>query len=113
MDGLAVPRTSGFVAELMSNFFDGGYSVEEEEVHLLLSKMVDLEEINLEPAALAGVPGPVRLFTTAEGQDYINMKNLQDKMQNATHIDWATGGSKVPVADIKDFYQEGLDVINK
>lgn len=113
MDGLAVPRTSGFVAELMSNFFDGGYSVEEEEVHLLLSKMVDLEEIYLEPAALAGVPGPVRLFTTAEGQDYINMKNLQDKMQNATHIAWATGGSMVPAADMEIFYQEGLAVINK
>lgn len=113
MDGLAVPRTSGFVAELMSNFFDGGYSVEEEEVHLLLSKMVDLEEIYLEPAALAGVPGPVRLFTTTEGQDYINMKNLQDKMQNATHIAWATGGSMVPAADMEIFYQEGLAVINK
>lgn len=113
MDGLAVPRTSGFVAELMSNFFDGGYSVEEEEVQLLLSKMVDLETINLEPAALAGVPGPIRLFTTAEGQDYITMKNLQDKMQNATHIAWATGGSMVPAADMEVFYQEGLAVINK
>lgn len=113
MDGLAVPRTSGFVAELMSNFFDGGYSVEEEEVQLLLSKMVDLETINLEPAALAGVPGPVRLFTTAEGQDYITMKNLQDKMQNATHIAWATGGSMVPAADMEVFYQEGLAVIKK
>lgn len=110
MDGLAVPRTSGFVAELMSNFFDGGYSVEEDEAHHLLSKMVDLETINLEPAALAGVPGPVRMFATTEGQEYIKMKNLQDKMQNATHIAWATGGSMVPAADMEVFYQEGLAV---
>lgn len=41
------------------------------------------------------------------------MKNLQDKMQNATHIAWATGGSMVPAADMEVFYQEGLAVINK
>lgn len=107
LDGLAVPRTSGFVAELMSNFFDGGYSLQEEEANHLLSKMIDLHSIPLEPAALAGLPGPARLFTTQEGQEYLESKGLKEKMNQATHIAWATGGSMVPAAEMAEFYLAG------
>lgn len=107
MDGLAVPRTSGFVAKLMRHFFDGGYTLQEEEANHLLAQMIDLENIPLEPAALAGVPGPARLFTTEEGRQYIEMKGLSDKMAQATHISWATGGSMVPEQDMTNFYNMG------
>ncbi|HFI0464017.1 TPA: D-serine ammonia-lyase [Streptococcus suis] len=107
LDGLAVPRTSGFVAKLMSDFFDGGYSLTEEEAAHHLAKMIDLEAIPLEPAALAGLPGPARIFTTAQGQTYLVNKGLHDKMDNATHIAWATGGSMVPQEEMNVFYQEG------
>lgn len=107
LDGLAVPRTSGFVAELMANFFDGGLTLTEEEASQLLTKMIDLEDIPLEPAALAGVPGPARLFQTEEGRQYLQDKGLVDKMQQATHIAWATGGSMVPKDEMNHFYQQG------
>lgn len=105
MDGLAVPRTSGFVAKLMRHFFDGGYTLQEEEANQLLTKMIDLENIALEPAALAGVPGVARIFDTKEGKTYVATKGLN--MKNATHIAWATGGSMVPEADMAVFYQNG------
>lgn len=111
MDGLAVPRTSGFVAELMHNYFNGGITVSEENQKVLLTKMIDLEGIKLEPAALAGLPGAPFLFGTKEGQDYIKQYNLEDKMKNATHIAWATGGSMVPESDMENFYQEGKEFL--
>ncbi|MFK8242341.1 MULTISPECIES: D-serine ammonia-lyase [unclassified Facklamia] len=107
MDGLAVPRTSGFVAELMKDFFDGGYTLQEEEAYHFLAQMIDLENIRLEPAAVAGVPGAARIFSTPEGQHYIESRGLADKMNQATHIAWATGGSMVPEEDMEIFYQLG------
>ena len=107
MDGLAVPRTSGFVAELMHDYFNGGITVSEEDQKKLLTKMIDLEDIHLEPAALAGTPGPAMLFGSEEGQAYLKKYQLEDKMDQATYIAWATGGSMVPKADMDAFYQEG------
>ena len=111
MDGLAVPRTSGFVAELMHNYFNGGLTVSEEDQKILLTKMIDLENICLEPAALAGLPGPAMLFQTEAGQRYLEENGLVDKMDNATHIAWATGGSMVPEDNMERFYQQGKDLI--
>lgn len=104
MDGLAVPRTSGFVAELMHKFFDGGYTVEEKPNYHFLTTLIDKVNIALEPAAVAGVHGPARLFASEAGQKYLSNKKLTDKMKNATHISWATGGSMVPKEDMDVFY---------
>lgn len=110
MDGLAVPRTSGFVSQLMSRFFDGGYTLQEKEAKSLLTKLIDIENIPLEPAALAGVPGAAHLFGTTEGKSYLEENDLTDKMKNATHIAWATGGSMVPKDDMEEFYNQGKNL---
>lgn len=107
MDGLAVPRTSGFVSKLMSDFFDGGYTLQESEAKRFLTRLIDIESIPLEPAAVAGLPGPAYLFKSKEGQAYLKENGLADKMKNATHISWATGGSMVPEEDMQEFYNEG------
>lgn len=107
MDGLAVPRTSGFVSRTMEKYFDGGYTLSEEESMRHLAAMIDCENIPLEPAALAGTPGPAKLFTTEAGQNYIKEKGLEDKVDNITHIAWATGGSMVPESDMQEFYDAG------
>lgn len=104
MDGLAVPRTSGLVAKLMHDYFDGGYTVSEEDNFHLLRSLVDLEDIALEPAAVAGLSGPARLFKSDLGRKYLSDKGLADKMSQATHIVWATGGSMVPQEDRDAFY---------
>lgn len=110
MDGLAVPRTSGFVSELMSAFFNGGYTVQEDEAKRLLTRLIDVEDIPLEPAAVAGLPGAAYLFKSEEGQKYLAEKGLTDKMVNATHIAWATGGSMVPQEDMDEFYNQGANL---
>lgn len=110
MDGLAVPRTSGFVAELMESFFSGGYTMTEDEAMHYLYEMMAFENIPLEPAALAGVVGPAHLLQSENGKAYLEKYNLTDKMANATHIAWATGGSMVPEVDQQVFFEAGKKV---
>lgn len=107
MDGLAVPRTSQFVAKLMAHFFDGGYTLTDETANLNLARLYDTENIFLEPAATAGLSGPAALLASQAGQDFLAQHQLTDKMANAVHIAWATGGSMVPEADRQAFYQAG------
>lgn len=109
MDGLAVPRTSNFVSIVMENFFNGGYTVEENEATKTLTRLVDTENIPLEPAAVAGLPGPAKLFGTEAGKKYLADTGIAAKAENITHIAWATGGSMVPEADKKAFYELGVD----
>nr|WP_255565979.1 D-serine ammonia-lyase [Desemzia sp. RIT 804] len=106
-DGLAVPRTSGFVAKVMENFFSGSYTVKDENTYHLLAALADNESIFLEPAAVAGIPGAARLFATQEGEAYLKANQLTEKMNQATHIAWATGGSMVPENDRQEFYLQG------
>jgi len=111
-DGLAVPRTSGFVAKVLEDFFSGSYTVDDHQIYELLSTLIDQEEIYLEPAALAGVPGSVRLFQSTAGKKYLQDHHLSDKMNQATHIAWATGGSMVPEEDRHVFYAQGQQPLN-
>src|SRR5690606_16527518 len=106
-DGLAVPRTSGFVAKVMENFFSGSYTLDDRHTYQLLASIADSEQIFLEPAAVAGLPGAARLLSTTEGKRYLKENDLTDKMTRATHIAWATGGSMVPDIDREEFYLQG------
>jgi D-serine dehydratase len=106
-DGLAVPRTSGFVAKVLEDFFSGSYTLEDSQTHKLLTALIDQENIYLEPAAVAGLPGSIRMLQSKAGQEYLKANDLVDKMDNATHISWATGGSMVPEEDMAIFYEQG------
>ena len=70
-DGLAVGRASGFVGKTLENLMSGSYTVKDENLYILLSMMTDSENIRLEPSALAGVPGAIKLFKNEAGQKYI------------------------------------------
>lgn len=106
-DGLAVPRTSGLVAKLMNNYFSGGYTIQDDSFRALLTNLYKEENIFLEPAAVAGLAGPFKVLGSEEGKKYLVEKNLQDKLENATHIAWGTGGSMVPQEDRIAFVAEG------
>ena len=106
-DGLAVPRTSALVAKIMRNYFSGSYTLKDDTFKALLTNLFEQEEIFLEPAAVAGLPGPFKLLKSAEGQAYLKAHQLEDKLKNATHIAWGTGGSMVPEADRAAFIAEG------
>ncbi|MBM7648681.1 D-serine dehydratase [Bacillus ectoiniformans] len=91
-DGLAVGRPSGFVGQLMEPFLSGSYTVSDETMYVLLSLLKEVEGLELEPSALAGVAGPLHL-----------PKELATR--NATHLSWATGGNMVP-EEMKAIYEE-------
>lgn len=110
MDGLAVPRSSNFVSLVMENFFNGGYTLTDEESEKTLTRLVDTENIPLEPAAVAGLPGPAKLFQSEAGQQYLKDHNLTDKLDHIIHLAWATGGHMVPEKDKQAFYDLGKDL---
>ena len=113
-DGLAVGRASGFVGKTLENLMSGSYTVKDETLYMLLSTLIDSENIYLEPSALAGIPGSIKLFKDEAGQKYIENNNLKDKMKNASHIAWATGGSMVPKDVMESYYKKGKELsVNK
>ncbi|QVK17621.1 D-serine ammonia-lyase [Mycoplasmatota bacterium] len=102
-DGLAVGKPSGFVGKTLENLISGVYTVSDESLYHLLKLMVDLEDIKLEPSALAGIP---LIFNTEEYKNYLMKNDLKDKMKQSTHLSWATGGSMVPESVMKDYYNK-------
>lgn len=101
-DGLAVGRASGFVGGVLKNLLAGEMSLEDYHIYDLMRDLVATEDIFIEPSACASFWGPIML-KDEKVQAYIKEMGLTDKMANATHIPWATGGSLVP-ADIREEY---------
>ncbi|MCF6178492.1 MAG: D-serine ammonia-lyase, partial [Geopsychrobacter sp.] len=107
-DGLAVGRPSGFVGRLIEPLLAGIFTVEDRELYRLLALLKDTEGISLEPSALAGMPGPRWLLNSPAGKSFLNKYDLQKNMSGANHIVWATGGSMVPLEEMKNYYKQGL-----
>ncbi|MGB2539382.1 D-serine ammonia-lyase [Hafnia paralvei] len=100
-DGLAVGRASGFVGRAMERLLDGFYTLSDQEMYNLLGILNQQQGIQLEPSALAGMPGTVRVCGSTE---YLNANALdKQKMQNATHLVWATGGGMVPTEEMAKY----------
>ncbi|AKJ40735.1 D-serine ammonia-lyase [Pragia fontium] len=100
-DGLAVGRASGFVGRAMERLLDGYYTISDQEMYDLLGLLNRDEAIQLEPSALAGMAGPSRVEQDAE---YLVDKQLTaEKMKNATHLVWATGGGMVPAEEMAKY----------
>jgi len=110
-DGLAVGRPSRFVGKIMERLVSGIYTIKDEHLFKLLTLMMDTEGIALEPSALAGVYGPIQMVR--EGTTYFANNGLTDKIQNAIHICWATGGSLVPREEMNKYYEKGVHYIKK
>jgi len=106
-DGLAVGRPSGFVGKTLEKDISGVFTIQDQELYRLLRRLADSEGIYLEPSALAGFAGPVKLFAESKGKQYLEQNNLISKMKNAAHIVWATGGSMVPEEMMSHFYNLG------
>lgn len=98
-DGLAVSRPSTFVGQLMSSLASGGYTMTDKAMYDYLIDAWQSEEIEIEPSAAAGFDGPVRLLQSDEGIRYLQKKGLADKMDQAVHVVWTTGGSFVPASE--------------
>lgn len=94
-DGLAVGRPSGFVGKLLQELISGVYTVEDQHLYKLLSLLVDIENIYLEPSAVAGFPGMIKL------------ENDKTAFEHPTHIVWATGGNMLPDSVHQENYEKG------
>ncbi|WP_145521574.1 D-serine ammonia-lyase [Yersinia aldovae] len=100
-DGLAVGQVSGFVGRAMEHLLDGFYTLSDAEMYDLLGLLNRDEGIQLEPSALAGMPGPARVSMSS---NYLRNQHLSaEKMHNATHLVWATGGGMVPGEEMKKY----------
>lgn len=104
-DGLAVGTPSGFVGKALEQMISGIYTVQDKMLYKMLRMAFDVENISLEPSALAGMPGPFKLFQSAGGKEYLKKHALSQHMPNATHIVWATGGSMVPRDVMEAYYR--------
>lgn len=109
-DGLAVARPSGFVGRAMQRLIDGYYTVTDDELYRLLALMEATEGLKLEPSALAGLPGFLRVLQ--EQQGYRARLGLDDpRMAKATHIMWGTGGSMVPDEEMDAYLSRGRTLL--
>lgn len=102
-DGLAVGRPSKFVGSLMETIISGCYTVDDSFLCRSMKAMFELENIFMEPSAHAGVFGPIQLVS--EGAAYLKEHQLMNKMNNAVHLVWSTGGNMVPEPVRQEYLQ--------
>lgn len=94
-DGLAVGRPSGFVGRRMQGLIDGYYTVTDQRMKHQVKALYATEGILAEPSAVASLDGP---HWISADQNYLERMELDaDRLRNATHIAWLTGGGMVPV----------------
>ena len=95
-DGLAVGRSSKYVAKMVEPFVAGFATFKDYELYNLLKILYDTENISLEPSALAGFKGVSMLLSSDEGKELLNHIEANGVMNNSIHLVWATGGKMVP-----------------
>ncbi|MDW7661277.1 MAG: D-serine ammonia-lyase, partial [Bacillota bacterium] len=106
-DGLAVGRASGFVGQVLTPLIDGIYTISDDKLYFMLYIMHEAESMNLEPSALAGLIGPIKMLYDSEGFGHLAENGLLEKMENSIHISWATGGSLVPESIMESYIKKG------
>ncbi len=106
-DGLAVGRPSGFIGKVLKKDVSGVFTVNDDRLHQLLALLAGSEGFLLEPSAMAGFPGPVRLLNTPHGRAWLEAHGLAPHLENAVHIVWGTGGGMVPPEIMSAFRAKG------
>lgn len=104
-DGLAVGRASGFVGDIMKPLLSGEFTIRDAKLYDYMRDLLDAEGIFLEPSACAAFQGIVTMNGSEEMRRYLEENGLTDKMGDAVHIAWATGGSLVP-DNIREEYRQ-------
>ena len=107
-DGLAVGRPSGFVGGVMKTMLEGEITLTDNKLYDYMRALLAAENLFIEPSACAAFEGPAKLCFSRAGKTYLEERGLSDKMKNATHIAWATGGSLVPEAIRREYKQTFL-----
>jgi D-serine dehydratase len=95
-DGLAVGSPSNFVYTMIKDLIDGIYTIEDEELYVLLALLKDSENAVVEPSAASSLKGPWMI----EAED------------GATHIAWLTGGLFLPENLFSGMYEKGKSILS-
>lgn len=102
-DGLAVGRPSGFVGRVMEPFLSGAFTVADGKLYDYMRDLLETQGLFIEPSACAAIQGPLLLLQRPETRAHLKALGLDAKLDQATHILWATGGSLVP-AETREAY---------
>ena len=90
-DGLAVPRPSAFVGQLIEPLLSGCFTVTDDELERYRRMAHELEGLKIECSAAAGFAGPQMILESG----YCEKRGISP--ENVTHILWTTGGRYLPV----------------
>lgn len=90
----------------MEPFLSGNYTVSDEELYRLLKELADTENIYLEPSALAGMIGPVKV---CKEDEYLQKLQLTEKVKKVLIL-CGNGGSMVPNDIMDEYYRKGLEL---
>lgn len=107
-DGLAVPRASERAVQVVRPALGGVFTVADETLFRHLARLRQAEGLRIEPSAAAGFEGPGRLLNTPAGRHYLQLHGLTQRMSQATHVVWSTGGLFVPDDEYQRFLARGL-----
>ncbi len=95
-DGLAVPAPSLFAGRIVRNLVSGCLTTRDDDLFRYVYALSRTEGIAIEPSAAAGFSGPILLFSTDEGSAYLQGQRIDNRMKDAVHLLWTTGGLFVP-----------------
>ncbi len=106
-DGLAVATASPLVAPLMRDRLSGVFTVSDDTLLKDTYRLAKTDGVFIEPSAAAGLRGPEWMLSTDIGAEYLRLSGVENKMHQATHVVWATGGSLVPQEELMKFQARG------
>lgn len=108
-DGLSVSRPSSFSGHAMESLLSGVITCQDQPLFDDLRDLDKYENLKIEPSSCASLEGVLGLFKHPEGLQYLKDHNLLDKMDNASHICWATGGNLVPKEEMEAYLKKTIN----
>lgn len=102
-DGLSVARPSKFSGHTMESLLSGVITCEDDILFDHLKDLDRLEDIRIEPSSCASFEGALGIFKHEDAKEYLEKYNLMDKLDNITHVCWATGGNLVPEDEMNEY----------
>eukprot|EP00301_Raphidiophrys_heterophryoidea_P008125 c13057_g2_i2.p1 GENE.c13057_g2_i2~~c13057_g2_i2.p1 ORF type:complete len:271 (+),score=55.67 c13057_g2_i2:457-1269(+) len=108
-DGLAVARPSELCCQMVEHLLDGSVTVDDNDMFIQLSNLVETEGIFVEPSSAAVFAGPaIAHKATNKHNGDKNVPGLPHRLQNAcAHVFWMTGGALVPEAVQREYIARG------
>ena len=80
----------------MEPLLSGEVTIEDAKLYDYMRALMDSEQLFIEPSSCAAFEGAIAAAKAPEMKAYIDDSGLADKMDQASHIVWATGGKLVP-----------------